>query len=327
MIPAIPQEYLHDYDRKALRDLKEIPVFDKICSKFIEIFNEKTAAMEDMASKIRLSEEQIPRVYNMLPSICEKLGIKEIPPVYLELNRMPKAYTYGDKNPAITITSGLLECLNDEEIYAVLAHECGHIACHHVLYHTMGALILNGNMELLLSVNLVGVAVSIPLKLAFYHWMRCSEFSADRAAVICCGKSEPVVQTMMRLAGGTSHIGDEINMDLFVEQAKDYDELRNSSRLNKFREFSIISTQNHPLLSARAYEATKWIDSEQYKNILSHLSDDEPVGDSDATSPEEKICHNCGTHLCENAVFCHACGTKYKQSNIVSTDTFEKDVL
>lgn len=324
MIPAIPQEYQHDYDRRALKDLKAIPIFDKICSKFIQLFDEKTSYMIDMASKIRLSEEQVPRVYNMLPGICEKLGIDEVPPIYLELDRVPNAYTYGDKHPAITVTSGLLECLTDEEIYAVLAHECGHIACQHVLYHTMGKLILNGGLELIGGGNLITAAVALSLKLAFYHWMRCSEFSADRAAVICCGKTEPVVRTMMRLAGGTSHIGDEINMDLFVEQAADYQELRNKSKFNKFIEFAVISTQTHPLLSVRSHEAMNWFESEQYQTILNHMSadeyddddDDDDYNDDDYNEyydkPTGKICPSCKTALPDKALFCHVCGTKYE---------------
>ncbi len=310
MIPANPQDYMHDSDRRALNDLKRIPIFDKICSKFIQLFDEKVFGITDMANKIRLSEEQVPRIYNMLPGICEKLGIEKIPPLYLELNRDPNAYTYGDKNPSITVTSGLLECLTDEEIYAVLAHECGHIACQHVLYHTMGQVILNGGLELLGSGSLITAAVATSLKLGFYYWMRCSEFSADRAAVICCGKSEPVVQTMMRLAGGTSHIGDEINRELFIAQADDYQDLRNSSKLNKFIEFIILSNQTHPLQSVRASEARNWLDSEQYCITVDHMNGIVRKAPTEPPTPPKKSCKNCGAQLPDNAIFCHTCGAK-----------------
>ena len=310
MLPANPQKYMHDADRRALNDLKRIPVFDKVCSKFIQLFDEKVFGITDMANKIRLSEEQVPRIYNMLPGICEKLGIEKIPPLYLELNRDPNAYTYGDKNPSITVTSGLLECLTDEEIYAVLAHECGHIACQHVLYHTMGQVILNGGLELLGSGSLITAAVATSLKLAFYYWMRCSEFSADRAAVICCGKSEPVVQTMMRLAGGTSHIGEEIDRELFIAQAEDYQDLRNSSKLNKLIEFVVISSQTHPLLSVRASESRKWLESEQYQNIVDEMNGivKEPPQIPEALPVN--VCKNCGVQLPDTALFCHTCGAK-----------------
>jgi Zn-dependent protease with chaperone function len=73
----------------------------------------------------------------------QKIGI-EMPELYLELNRDPNAYTYGTEKFTLVINSGLIECLQDDEIYAVLAHECGHIACKHGLYHTIGGMVLQG---------------------------------------------------------------------------------------------------------------------------------------------------------------------------------------
>ena len=63
----------------------------------------------------------------------KKLGI-DIPEIYLELDVVPNAYTYGDTKPFIVITSGLLETM-PMEYYDVIAHECGHIACI-ILYYT-----------------------------------------------------------------------------------------------------------------------------------------------------------------------------------------------
>ena len=50
--------------------------------------------------------------------------------------------TYGDTKPFIVITSGLFETLPDELIPTILAHECGHIACH----HTEAAKVKEGNV-------------------------------------------------------------------------------------------------------------------------------------------------------------------------------------
>lgn len=90
-----------------------------------------------MSTNLRLDEKQIAKYYNMLPPICTKLGI-DVPELFVELDVHPNTYTYGDTKPFIVITSGLFETLPDELIPTVLAHECGHIACHHTLYTTMG---------------------------------------------------------------------------------------------------------------------------------------------------------------------------------------------
>lgn len=206
----------------------------------------------------------------MVVNISKKLGI-EMPNLFLELNRDPNAYTYGDKVTTITITSGLLECLDDDELYVVLAHECGHIACKHVLYHTMGQILLNGGsfgLKLLDEGGLISSALIMPLKLAFYRWMRCSEFSADRAATICCKESKPVVETMMRLAGGTTHIDCEIDQQQFLSQATDYKDLLDDKKWNKALEFLVLHNSTHPLLSVRAYESAQWSQSKEFEEIL-----------------------------------------------------------
>lgn len=273
IVPADKSLFIHKTDKSALSALKAIPLFDKICSKFISLFNEKEMNIIDMSTKIRISEHQIPRVYNMVKNISAKLGI-QMPNLYLELNREPNAYTYGSESVSITVTSGLLECLEDDEIYAVLAHECGHIACNHVLYHTLGMFILNGGEFALdfFAGNLIGSLVTTPIKYAFYHWMRCSELSADRAAVACCESAEPVIETMIRLAGGTTHIDSEINKSLFVEQSSDYQKIIDESKVNKLFEFYLTRNFDHPLLSIRAHEAKEWSKSDSFNSIVQQFN-------------------------------------------------------
>ena len=254
--------YLHEDDKKAMDILKKIPFFDKICSKFISFLAEPVYNVEDMSSKIIISEAQLPKIYAMVKNISRKLGI-DIPSVYLELDRDPNAYTYGDKSPSITITSGLLECLEEDEIYAVLAHECGHIACHHVLYRTMGRMILNGSSIGLsfLDNNLITTAITASLKLAFCRWMRCSELSADRAAAICCGSAKPVIGYMMRLSGGTKNLKLEINDEAFLSQANDYQIMVDEDFIKKAIEFSKVGFTSHPLNAVRAAKIAEWTSS------------------------------------------------------------------
>ena len=277
--PVNCEEYIHDADRKALAALKKIPLLDKFCSKVLSVINDTQRNLIDMSSKVHITERQLPKIYSMVKSICNKIGI-EMPELYLELNRDPNAYTYGYEKYTIVVTSGLLECLEDDEIYAVLAHECGHIACKHGLYHTIGALILNGGyialneLSNLFNKGIVGSivsgvvsAVDNALELAFYHWYRCSEFSADRVAVICCGSATPVIETMMRLAGGTTHIDSEIDTDLFIAQATDYQQLTDDNKLNKTLDFLLTKNNTHPLLAVRAAEAKKFAETEIFKKI------------------------------------------------------------
>ena len=265
--PTDCSNFIHKTDKAALDALKAIPMFDKICSKVLSVINEPLRRVADMANKIHITEKQMPKIYFMVQSICKKIGI-EMPDIYLELNREPNAYTYGTERIALTVNSGLLECLDDDELYAVLAHECGHIACKHVLYHTIGHLVIEGGhiamskVENILNTTFIGslfaTAVDTTLELAYYHWKRMSELSADRVAAFCCESAEPVIETMMRLAGGTLHLDEEIDRDLFIEQAEEYQKMTAGDELNKALEFWLNCSSSHPLLAVRAQQVRAW---------------------------------------------------------------------
>ena len=188
--------YLHDSDKAAMAALKAIPGFSQVMKAFMKIWSEQQFRLINMSTNLHLNNNQMAKYYNMLPPICEKLGI-DVPELFVELDVNPNAYTYGDTKPFIVITSGLFETLPDELIPTVLAHECGHIACHHTLYTTMGRAILNGTSSF---VSGLGNIAMYPIQLAFAYWMRCSEFSADRAAIICDGTAEKNTEVMMRFA-------------------------------------------------------------------------------------------------------------------------------
>lgn len=261
--------YMHDLDRSALQALKAIPGFTQLLKAYMKIWSEQQFRIQNMATNLRISEKQMSKYYDMLPPICEKLGI-EIPELYISLDVNPNAYTSGDTKPFIVMTSGLLETLPEELIPSVLAHECGHIACHHVLYSTMGRMILNGTTSLLGLSELV----SFPIQAAFYYWMRCSELSADRAAAICDGSADKVIETCMRFAGFDKDIEVEANVNAFMEQAVEYKELVTDSKWNKTLEFLMFSHIDHPLNAVRAYECNEWKNTENFTKIINYLNNE-----------------------------------------------------
>lgn len=272
--------YLHDSDRAALSALKAIPGFHQLTRAFMKVWQERQFRIMNMSSRVRINERQLTEFYDMLPPICERLGI-EMPELYLELNVEPNAYTYGDTKPFIVMTSGLLETVPHELVPTVLAHECGHIACHHTLYRTMGNIVFDtasgAIAEAISNVPFGGLA-TIPLEVAYSYWMRCSEYSADRAAVICDGTAEKMSDVCLRLAGFDKDIAVEANKQEFMSQALEYREMTRDSKWDKTLEFLLFSGASHPLMSVRALECEEWASSEQFQSILdgSYLLKDSP---------------------------------------------------
>ena len=249
------QDFIHPSDKKALDALKAVPGFDSISKKFMNLVGEKIFMIETTSSYLKLGPNQLPEIYNSLVKVCRKLQIK-VPALYLSLDRSPNARTMGDTDVFIVLHSGLLETMTLEQIETVIAHECGHIVCHHVLYHTMGRFILNGAE--MLAKGWISGALLTSLQYAFYYWMRCSEFSADRVSAYYHESAEPVINVMMALAGGTNNLQYELNREEFFNQAKDYKVLIDGSVYNKVLEFIRFGEKDHPLNAYRAYEINEF---------------------------------------------------------------------
>ncbi len=293
-----PSDFIHPEDAAALRQLQNVPGLTTLTKKFLSIGYEQILHGVNMASCVRLSPNQLPELYNRLPPICEKLGI-DVPEFYLTMDPMPNACTYGDTKIFIQITSGLVEMLTSDELDGVIAHECGHILCRHVLYTTLASFVVGG----IDSVDPTGW-VSVPLKLALFYWQRKSELSADRAACIITSP-EVVARTQARLAGGPRSITDRLDLKLWAQQAEDYEVIRNDGLWNKTLQMYAIAANDHPFAAVRVREILKWSESEEYGRIKQQL---------DNGTYNDGLCPVCHNPIEPNWQYCQGCGERLNKS-------------
>jgi len=278
-------DFIHPEDAAALEALKKIPVLPSVVKAFMDLGAEQLMKGLNMASKVRLSPTQLPELYNILPPICEILDIKE-PEFYLEMNPTPNAYAFGETYTAITITSAIVDMMSEDELRAVIAHECGHIACHHMLYHTLAQILSNatGFLETLAS-------LAAPVHYALMYWQRKSELSCDRVAAYITGP-QTATSMLSRLAGGPIGITSKLNLVELAEQADLYDAFCKTGLWNKALQTYAVLDQDHPFTSVRVRELLKWTNTDQYKSL--------------ATS--KQICPHCYQAIEDDWRFCQHCG-------------------
>lgn len=258
------------------------------------MWHEKKGFIENMSGNIKLSANQMPEIYSLLLPVCEKLGI-DIPDLYVTLDRDVNAYTLGDTEPFIVLTSGLLESLTKEEIQIVIAHECGHILCHHTLYKAMSNMIISSGG--IFFSGLIGT-LTLPLLAAIKYWDRCSEFSADRVSAFFAGGSNRVSDVMFRLAGATRNLGFKVSKEEFLKQSEEYKDYIDTSKVNKGIELYMYALSNsHPLLAYRAYEITSWCNSEEFFNIDPKIVVDIPENSLEVDMEQITIDKVCAHHI------------------------------
>lgn len=275
---GIPSEvYQHPLDKKTLNALQSIPAFPAFMKAVMKAISERIMFIECCSSHIQLSERQLPEIYELLPPICEQLDIP-VPYLYLSGEIDVNAFTTNESDPLIILNAGLLERCTTEDLRGVLAHECGHIACHHVLYRQVGNMIFNGG-ALLLSGSLVGKLLTSGLQYAFYEWMRASELSADRAAAIALGGSKPTVHMLTMLAGAYTTLDLNIDYEVFLEQAASYEQAITSSFTDSFVEGFFFGMADHPLNAYRALEITRWCLTPEFEHFQDVLNGRVPAID------------------------------------------------
>lgn len=83
-----------------------------------------------------------PELYGMVKTLAERAEIP-MPKVYIIPEHTPNAFATGrnPKNAAVAVTVGIMELLNRDELFGVLAHEIGHIKNRDTLVMTVAGAI------------------------------------------------------------------------------------------------------------------------------------------------------------------------------------------
>jgi Zn-dependent protease with chaperone function len=181
--------------------------------------------------------------------------------------------------------------LSDEELDSVIAHECGHILCRHVLYHTLAQWLSKG-----LSFNGLLDKLTVPAQFALMYWQRKSELSADRVAAMVTSP-QTVAHVMARLSGGPQELTQNVNLEEWAAQADKYNEIKNDGLWNKTLQMTITAFQSHPFAAVRVREILNWSLSDQYKALVQREE-----------AMAQEICPNCKKHIESTWKFCKHCG-------------------
>jgi Zn-dependent protease with chaperone function len=257
-------EFRHPLDLQATNALKQIPGLDVALRSLLGPVAEEFFYLNNIASSILVGENQLPHLHKLLLEACQMLDL-EPPQLYVQQHPFPNAYTFAmrGKKPFMVLHTSLIELLTPEEIQAVMAHELGHLKCEHGVYLTLANIMV-------LAAGLLpdwGALVAQSLQNKMLEWLRCAEFSCDRAALLACQNPRAVMSVLMKLAGGSPSLAPQLNLDAFIEQARAYEAV-GETELGEILQAAQTEQLTHPVPVLRAKEIDRWASSQDYHHLL-----------------------------------------------------------
>jgi Zn-dependent protease with chaperone function len=257
--------FRHPFDLEATTNLKQIPGLDMLIRSLLGPVAEETMYLNNIAASVQLGDRQLPHIYQLLVDASQILDL-ETPQLYLKQHPAPNAYTMAirGKKPFVVVHTSLVEMLTPEELQAVFAHELGHLKCEHGVYLTLA------NLMLLTAGGLIpGLGRAIQSQML--QWVRCAEFSCDRAALLVTQDPRIVASVLMKLSGGSPTLSPLLNLDAFLEQARAYEDV-SSTELGKALRSAQTEQLTHPVPVLRAKEIDRWAKTNEYSYLLKNPS-------------------------------------------------------
>jgi Zn-dependent protease with chaperone function len=240
---------------------------------------------------VQVSESQLPELWAVHLTCANRLGLSP-PALYVENSPEVNAFTAGLDQPAVILTSSLVDCMSESELAFIIGHEMGHVACQHVLLKcTADELITTLEQALrkseseagqlsnaalygagaggagLIFMAFAGMGAMKKLQSAkeqraqweealgvLKAWGTKSEVSADRAGLLCCRDSGTAVRCMVKLAIGSRALAERVDVEAYLAQGDGVPE--------------DVQGGTHPATVHRARMLRKWHGTWEYGSLL-----------------------------------------------------------
>ena len=257
--------FRHPLDRQATQALKRLPGLDVAIRSLLGPMGEQFFYLENIAASVLVGPNQLPDIHNLLLEACRVLDL-EVPQLYIKQHPVPNAYTFAmrGKQPFIVVHTALIELLNPAEVQAVIGHELGHLKCDHGVYLTLANLLSLATSQLPF-----GGLLMQNWQSQIMEWVRCAEFTCDRAALLATQDARTVASVLMKLSGGSPTLSPQLNLDAFIDQARSYDAISDSEIGEMLKQLK-TDELSHPVPVLRAREIDRWASTSDYQDLLNN---------------------------------------------------------
>ena len=187
---------------------------------FLAFWYSDQLVVKMMKAKV-VSREEAPQLYAIVERLSKKAGLP-MPRIAIIDDPTPNAFATGRnaKHALVTVTTGILELLNEDELEGVLGHELTHIKNHDILVGTIaGALagavvyiayiakylaffrVIFGDVSLDRFIYALLIAITAPIAAVIIRSAisRRREFAADEGGARLSGKPWALASALLKL--------------------------------------------------------------------------------------------------------------------------------
>jgi Zn-dependent protease with chaperone function len=296
------KSFAYPSDDEALEAVKRIPGVPRLFDWIIDNFLEEYLALYHLYNATRCTPKQYAAIYDLVGK-CAKVLDCPMPEVYVSFTTGFNAMTSGVDRTFMVIGSRVVDIFPREDLMFIIGHELGHIKANHVLYKTVMRFIVEffPVLQSLIPFN-VGLLYR-PLLLALAEWDRRSEFTSDRAGLLCCQHPQAAFAALSWFAGKLRRFENEYAPQLLDEQVSEIRESGN--KLARLALFLSSMQQSHPYSVLRVAELRQWYRSGAYQRILDGEYIRDPFGEHEAG--RRKPCPGCRREVNSKLDWCPYC--------------------
>jgi Zn-dependent protease with chaperone function len=180
---------------------------------------------EAATNGIRLSERQMPEIFEVALRSARLMSLPHMPEVYISGERMWDVYSLGGYGGSFVSIGSVLINFKPADLMFLVAREMGHIRAGHVFRTTamqflkgksrgQATILGEGVLQFLNPAKLVESAIEAPLM----RWARHSEITADRAATLITGDLSCARRVLTQWAMKSFPVTGKLNLGAWLEQ-------------------------------------------------------------------------------------------------------------
>ena len=254
-------DFQHPFDKRAVDAVTKVPGFEKLIEFISSNSIEKAYSLINDSSRMKVTKEMSPKIYEMMSDAAEIFDVDYIPEVYIERDYNMKVTLNGIKKPHIIFSSSFLEQISDEMLWNVIVSEYAGIEAKH------------GTIKFLDEVlkfikGAIPFGVDVALDVAINDWYRNRAYTYDRAILL---SSESFEMTAKHILFGevSKDVLETLQLDkpdnTYLEQSREFFGRTGAEGL--YQKFNTVFSRNQ-WMASRYMELYNWYNSGEYHDVL-----------------------------------------------------------